>query len=83
RIPIDVMFSDLVSTHQRLREAISKDWSARAEPIEDLHAGFITALPGLREGILASTPTYLQMARRLIDEATSDNVVPLAPRRIP
>jgi len=79
--PIDVMFSDLVSAHQRLREAISRDWSARSEPIEDLHAGFITALPGLREGILASPPTHLQMARRLIDETTSDNVVPLASRR--
>jgi len=81
RTPIDVMFADLVSAHQRLREAISKEWSARSEPIEDLHAGFITALPGLREGILASPPTYLQLARSLIDAVTSDNVVPLASRR--
>lgn len=78
---LDALFADLVAMHQRLRESVARAWSARSETIEDLHGGFIEALPGLRERILTTPPAYLQRARCLIDEDTSDNVVPLAPRR--
>jgi len=80
RTAADVIFADLVSAHQDLREGISRDWNVRSEPIEDLYARFIAALPGLREAILASPPPYLQVVRRLLAETAPDNVVPLAPR---
>jgi hypothetical protein len=78
---LDALFADLVAIHQRLRESIARAWTARSESIEDLHGRFIEALPGLRERILTTPPAYLQRARCLINEDTSDNVVPLAPRR--
>ncbi|AGA92389.1 hypothetical protein Thimo_3737 (plasmid) [Thioflavicoccus mobilis 8321] len=80
RTAADVIFADLLSAHQGLREGISRDWSARSEPIEDLHARFIATLPRLREAILSSPPPYLQVVRRLLAEIAPDNVVPLAPR---
>lgn len=80
RTAADVIFADLVSAHQGLREDMSRDWSTRSEPIEALHARVIAALPGLREAILSSPPPYLQVVRRLLAETAPDNVVPLAPR---
>jgi len=80
RSAADVIFADLVSAHQSLREDISRDWSTRSEPIEDLHARLIAALPGLRKAILASPPPYLKAVRRLLAETVPDNVVPLEPR---
>jgi hypothetical protein len=79
RTAADVIFADLVSAHQGLREGIARDWSARSESIEDLHARFTAAHPGLSEAILASPPPYLQVVRRLLAETAPDNVVPLAP----
>lgn len=78
---LDRLFADLVAAHQHLRASISRTWSTRAEPIDDLHAGFTEALPGLREHILATSPASLELARRLLDQDRSDNVVALAPRR--
>lgn len=80
RTAADVIFTDLVSVHQGLRDGISRAWSARSEPIADLHARFIAALPGLRAAILASPPPYLQAVRHLLAETAHDNVIPLAPR---
>ncbi|MEA3643022.1 MAG: hypothetical protein VBE63_24225 [Lamprobacter sp.] len=78
---LDRLFADLVAAHQHLRASISRTWSARAEPIEDLHAGFTEALPGLRQHILATSPASLELARRLLDQDRSDKVVAFAPRR--
>jgi len=80
RTAADVIFVDLVSAHQSLREDMSRERSTRSEPIEALHARVIAALPGLRKAILASPPPYLKAVRRLLAETAPDNVVPLAPR---
>jgi len=80
RSAADVIFSDLVSAHQSLREDMSRDWSTRSEPIEELHARVIAALPRLRKAILAAPPPYLKAVRRLLADTAPDNVVPLEPR---
>ena len=64
-----------------MREDLAHDWSLRAESVEDLHAHFSEALPGVREAILASLTAYLQVVRRLLAESESVNVVRLGPRR--
>jgi hypothetical protein len=81
--PGAIQIADLLTAHQTLREDLAHDWSLRPEPVEDLHARFTEALPGLREAILASPPIYLQVVRRLLAKSESDNVVRLAPRRAP
>jgi hypothetical protein len=81
--PLDLLFRDLVSAHQRLREAIARDWSGRPEPIEDLHAHLSSELPRLRAAILASPPAYIYGVRRLLAESETANVVWLPPHRSP
>jgi hypothetical protein len=81
--PLDLLFRDLVSAHQRLREAIARDWSSRPEPIEDLHAYLSSELPRLRAAILASPPAYIDGVRRLLAESGSANVVWLPSHRSP
>ena len=81
--PLDLLFLDLVSAHQRLREAIARDWSGRSEPIEDLHAHLSSELPRLRAAILASPPAYIDGVRRLLAESETANVVWLPPHRVP
>lgn len=80
---VDALFADLVSAHQTLREDLAREWSLRPEFVEDLHARFTEALPGLRKATLSSPPVYLHVVRRLLAESESDNVVRLAPRRTP
>ena len=79
--PLDRLFADLVSVHQEMRRGIAGEWSLSDEPIQSLHHKLTAAFPRLREDLLASPPVYLQVARRLIAETTSENVVPMAPRR--
>jgi hypothetical protein len=81
--PLDLLFRDLVSAHQRLREAIARDWSARPEPLEDLHAHLSSELPRLRAAILASPPAYLYGVRRLLADSETANVVWLPTHRSP
>ena len=81
--PLDLLFRDLVSAHQRLREAIARDWSGRPEPIKDLHAHLSSELPRLRAAILASPPAYIDGVRRLLAESETANVVWLPPHRSP
>ena len=81
--PLDLLFRDLVSAHQRLREAIARDWSGRPEPIEDLHTHLSSELPRLRAAILASPPAYLYGVRRLLAESETANVVWLPTHRSP
>jgi hypothetical protein len=81
--PLDLLFRDLVSAHQRLREAIARDWSRRPEPIKDLHAHLSSELPRLRAAILASPPAYIDGVRRLLAESGSANVVWLPSHRSP
>lgn len=80
---IDVLFADLMDHYQTLRQDLARDWSHGQTPIEELHARLTAAMPGLREAILASPPVYLQVVRRLLAEAQSENVVRLTPRRGP
>lgn len=78
---LDVLFADLIDRHQTLRQDLARDWSRGQPPVEELHARLTAALPGLREAILANPPVYLQVARRLLAETQSENVVRLIPRR--
>ena len=81
--PLDLLFRDLVSAHQRLREAIARDWSGRPEPIKDLYAHLSSELPRLRAAILASPPAYIHGVRRLLAESETANVVWLPLHRSP
>lgn len=80
---LNVLFTDLMDNYQTLREDLARDWSHGQTPVEELHARFTAALPGLREAILANPPVYLQVVRRLLAETQSENVVRLTPRRGP
>jgi len=80
---LDVLFADLIDRHETLRQDLARDWSHGQTPVEELHARFTAALPGLREAILANPPVYLQVVRRLLAETQSGNVVRLTPRRGP
>lgn len=80
---LDLVFRDLVSCYERLREAIARDWSCRLEPIENLHAHMSSELPRLRAVILAALPAYIKGVRRLLAESETANVVWLPPYRSP
>jgi hypothetical protein len=78
---LGAVLGTLAAQHQFQREGIAIEWCYRKEPIADLHARLVAALPALRAEIQAVPPILLQGVRRILAEAGADNVVRLrAPR---